>query len=67
VPRLDYRLGVPVSGVWREIVNTDATVYGGSGIGNGGQVTADDIPAHGHSASVSLTLPPLATLILRAG
>jgi 1,4-alpha-glucan branching enzyme len=67
VPRFDYRLGVPVGGVWREIVNTDAAVYGGSGMGNAGQVTAQPIPAHGHPASVSLTLPPLATLILRAG
>ena len=67
VPRFDYRLGVPVGGVWREIVNTDAANYGGSGMGNGGQVTAEDIAAHGHPASVSLTLPPLSTLILRAG
>jgi 1,4-alpha-glucan branching enzyme len=67
VPRFDYRLGVPVGGVWQEIVNTDATAYGGSGMGNGGQVTASDIPAHGHPASVSLTLPPLATMILCAG
>jgi 1,4-alpha-glucan branching enzyme len=67
VPRFDYRLGVPVGGVWQEIVNTDAAVYGGSGMGNGGQVMADAISIHGHPASVSLTLPPLATLILRAG
>jgi 1,4-alpha-glucan branching enzyme len=67
VPRLEYRLGVPVGGVWREIVNTDASVYGGSGMGNGGQVMADDHPSHDLPTSVSLTLPPLATLILRAG
>jgi 1,4-alpha-glucan branching enzyme len=67
VPRYDYRLGVPVGGTWREIVNTDAQIYGGSGMGNGGQVQAADIPCHGHPASLLLTLPPLATLILRAG
>jgi 1,4-alpha-glucan branching enzyme len=67
VPRYDYRLGVPVGGMWREIVNTDAQLYGGSGLGNGGQVQAADIPSHGHHASLLLTLPPLATLILRAG
>ena len=67
VPRFDYHLGVPVEGIWQEVVNSDASVYGGSGMGNGGQVTADNIPLHGHPASVSLTLPPLSTLILRAG
>jgi len=67
VPRLNYRLGVPIEGVWREIVNTDASIYGGSGLGNDGQVIAENISLHGQPASVSLTLPPLATLILRAG
>jgi 1,4-alpha-glucan branching enzyme len=67
VPRYNYRLGVPSGGVWQEIVNTDASVYGGSGMGNGGQAWADEQPLHGQPACVSLTLPPLATLILRAG
>ena len=67
VPRHGYRLGVPQGGAWREIVNSDASTYGGSGVGNDGEVMAGDIPAHGHAHSVSLTLPPLATLILRAG
>jgi 1,4-alpha-glucan branching enzyme len=67
VPRYEYRLGVPVGGIWREIVNTDAQVYGGSGVGNGGHVVATDSPSHGHPASLLLTLPPLATLILQAG
>jgi 1,4-alpha-glucan branching enzyme len=64
VPRLDYRLGVPAAGWWLETLNTDATVYGGSGMGNAGRVHAEAIPSHNHPASVSLTLPPLATIML---
>jgi 1,4-alpha-glucan branching enzyme len=67
VPRSDYRLGVPCGGAWRELVNTDAALYGGSNVGNGGAVTAQGIPSHGLPFSLHLTLPPLATLILRAG
>jgi 1,4-alpha-glucan branching enzyme len=66
VPRFHYRVGVPVGGQWREIVNTDASVYGGSGLGNSGSVQADEHAIHGHPASLSLTLPPLSTLVLRA-
>lgn len=65
VPRHDYRLGVPFAGRWQECLNTDAGCYGGSNLGNGGEVIAADIPSHGQPASVSLVLPPLATLILR--
>ncbi|MEO0573977.1 MAG: 1,4-alpha-glucan branching protein GlgB [Pseudomonadota bacterium] len=64
VVRADYRIGVPVSGEYRELLNTDAALYGGSNVGNGGTITASQIPSHGHAASLSLTLPPLATLIL---
>jgi 1,4-alpha-glucan branching enzyme len=64
VPRYGYRLGVPVAGRWREVLNTDAPVYGGSGMGNGGQAYADATPSHGLPASVMLTLPPLATIML---
>lgn len=67
VPRHDYRIGVPTAGLWHEILNTDATDYGGSGMGNGGQVMALEEPSHGRPASLSLTLPPLATLLLRHG
>ena len=66
VPRYRYRLGVPRGGQWREIVNTDAAAYGGSNMGNGGQIEAEDAPVHDLPASIVLTLPPLATLILRA-
>jgi 1,4-alpha-glucan branching enzyme len=59
-----YRLGLPRSGCWREILNTDATVYNGSGIGNFGGVYATDQPCHGRPASAVLTLPPTSALWL---
>lgn len=65
VPRLGYRLGVPAPGLWRELVNTDAREYGGSGVGNLGGVEAEPKPMHGRAYSLSLTLPPLAALYLK--
>jgi len=65
-PRHDYRIGVPFRGVWREMANTDAACYGGSGLGNSGGGWTQDIPAHGYAQSVVLTLPPLAAIILKA-
>jgi 1,4-alpha-glucan branching enzyme len=62
VPRHDYRVGVPVRGRWRELFNSDAAAFGGSGMGNLGGVVADDIPCHARPASLVLTLPPLAAL-----
>ena len=56
-----------IGGVWREILNTDAAAFGGSGMGNLGAVTADDIPCHARPASLRLTLPPLAALYLAPG
>jgi 1,4-alpha-glucan branching enzyme len=64
VPRFGYRLGVPQAGAWRECMNTDAAVYGGSNLGNGGRVWAEQSPMHDLPAALSLTLPPLATLVL---
>ncbi|MGN6534623.1 MAG: 1,4-alpha-glucan branching protein GlgB [Mesorhizobium sp.] len=61
VPRENYRLPLPHAGTWREIVNTDAADYGGSGVGNGAAVKA---MAEGERAAALLTLPPLATLML---
>jgi 1,4-alpha-glucan branching enzyme len=61
-PRHAYTVGLPRAGLWSEILNTDAGIYGGSGIGNLGAVIASDAPAHGQPASAQLTLPPLATL-----
>jgi 1,4-alpha-glucan branching enzyme len=66
VPRYDYRLGVPKSGAWREVLNTDAGVYGGSNLGNGGTVYTEDVPSHDRAASLLLTLPPLATIVFIA-
>jgi len=62
VPRYDYRVGVPIGGTWREILNTDAAAFGGSGMGNFGAVTADAIAFHNRPASLRLTLPPLGAL-----
>jgi 1,4-alpha-glucan branching enzyme len=64
VPRHGYRLGAPASGRWSERLNTDAAAFGGSGLGNLGEVTASATPSHGFAHSLCLTLPPLATLIL---
>jgi 1,4-alpha-glucan branching enzyme len=65
VPWEGYRIGMPVAGEWREILNTDAREYGGSGVGNLGLVVADGEPWHGRPVSASVTLPPLATIWLR--
>ena len=64
IPRHDYRVGVPTAGAWNEILNSDAAVYGGSGVGNGGTVLAEAAPLHGQPASLRLTLPPLGALML---
>ncbi|MGH7483246.1 MAG: 1,4-alpha-glucan branching protein GlgB [Longimicrobiales bacterium] len=65
VPRQNYRLGVPCGGRWNELLNSDATLYGGSGQGNMGGVEATPIGAHGRDRSIVLTLPPLGALIMR--
>ena len=65
VPRGDYRVGVPEGGVWRELLNSDAKDYGGTGLGNLGAVTAEEKPAHGRSHSLRLTLPPLGVLVFK--
>jgi 1,4-alpha-glucan branching enzyme len=64
VVRSDYRIGVPVGGTWHEIHNSDAECYGGSGVGNGGTLNAEDQSWHGRPASLRLVLPPLAVLVL---
>jgi 1,4-alpha-glucan branching enzyme len=64
MPRYDYRIGVPLPGYYRERVNTDAATYGGSNLGNGGGVWAEDSSSHGRPHSLRLTLPPLGTVIL---
>lgn len=64
VPRPGYRLGVPRNCRYREILNTDARTYGGSGMGNYGVCAVEDVPSHGHAQSITLTLPPLAVVWL---
>ncbi len=63
VVRRDYAIGAPANGVWREVLNSDATHYGGRGVGNLGRVQAEDEPVHGQPASLRLTLPGLAVLV----
>ncbi|MDQ1704450.1 MAG: 1,4-alpha-glucan branching enzyme [Frankiaceae bacterium] len=65
-PHEGYRLGLPQAGQWREIVNTDAELYAGSGVGNMGAVWAEDVPWHGQPSSATLRLPPLGVLWLAA-
>jgi 1,4-alpha-glucan branching enzyme len=67
VARTEYRVGVPTSGAWIEILNTDAERYGGSNVGNCGQLLSDDIEWHGRPSSLSMTLPPLATVFFILG
>ena len=64
VPRYAYRIGLPRGGRWRELLNTDAVEFGGSGVGNGGQATATDVAWHGQPFSADLSLPPLGVLWL---
>ena len=64
VVREGFTLGLPRAGRWTEALNSDADVYGGSGVGNGGVVVAREEGAHGQPASAVLTLPPLAALYL---
>ncbi len=63
VVRHAYRVGVPAAGSYRELINTDAAIYGGSGVGNG-VLHTEPLSAHGRADSLALTLPPLATLML---
>jgi 1,4-alpha-glucan branching enzyme len=65
IPRSNFLLGVPARGLWREIINTDARDYGGAGWGNLGAVESVPVASHGRVESVSLTLPPLSTIVLR--
>jgi 1,4-alpha-glucan branching enzyme len=65
VPRVNYSVGVPTGGYWRELLNSDAREYGGSGMGNMGGVQALPQSAHGRPYSLRLTLPPLGALFLK--
>lgn len=63
VPRSNYRVGVPSAGTWRELLNSDSPLYGGSGQGNMGGVESVPVPSHGYYSSLTLTLPPLAVVV----
>ena len=65
VPRHDYRIGVNVAGQYHEILNTDSSFYEGSNLGNCGEVESEAIPSHGRDHSISVSIPPLATLYLK--
>ncbi|WP_217349562.1 alpha amylase C-terminal domain-containing protein, partial [Herbaspirillum sp. VT-16-41] len=62
VPRHNYRFGINQPGRWREELNTDSMHYHGSNAGNGGGVQSDEIPVNGRAHSLSVTIPPLATV-----
>jgi 1,4-alpha-glucan branching enzyme len=64
VVRRSYRLGVPRGELWGEHLNSDASCYGGSGLGNLGGIVANRVPSHGRPFSLELTLPPLSALFL---
>jgi 1,4-alpha-glucan branching enzyme len=65
VVREAYAFGVPVEGFYQEVLNTDAEVFGGSNVGNGGGVMSKPVPQHGRPQSISVTLPPLAVVAFR--
>ena len=65
VPRPHYKVGVPISGYWKEILNTDAEVYSGSNLGNNGGVETSAEGSHGRPYSITVQIPPLATVMLR--
>ncbi|MGB6648242.1 MAG: 1,4-alpha-glucan branching protein GlgB [Bacteroidota bacterium] len=66
VPRSNYRIGVPRGGHWQEILNSDASIYGGANHGNTGGVNASPIARHGHFHSLSVTLPPLGIVFFKS-
>ena len=65
VPHYDVRLGLPQAGTWEEVLNTDAELYAGSGVGNLGAVEAVEGEYSGQPASASVTVPPLASVWFR--
>jgi 1,4-alpha-glucan branching enzyme len=64
-PHMAYRIGLPERGEYREIFNSDAEMFGGSNMGNGGRVYADDKPSHGRAASATLVIPPLSVVVFK--
>src|SRR5699024_10949539 len=66
-PHEGYRIGLPRGGPWHEVFNSDATEYGGSGVGNLGRVLAEEVPWRGQRYSVTLRVPPLGAVFLAPG
>ena len=66
LPRASYGVGVPRGGTWTEVLNSDSAAYQGSGVGNPGAIEASPAPLHGRPCSLSLTLPPLGVIFLKA-
>ena len=62
LPRPGYRIGVPAAGNYRELINTDAAIYGGSGVHNS-LLTSEPVASHGREQSLVITVPPLATVM----
>ena len=67
MPHERFRIGLPDGGAWHESLNSDAEVYGGSGMGNLGSVEAEPSPWHGRPHSAQIVLPPLSCLFFRPG
>ncbi|MDR2340450.1 MAG: 1,4-alpha-glucan branching protein GlgB [Deltaproteobacteria bacterium] len=67
VVREGYRLGVPSAGFWKELINSDSDIYGGTNVGHAGGVHTDPIPSHGRAQSLNLTLPPLGFIAFKRG
>ncbi len=65
ISRENYRIGVPRAGEWQELLNTNSEYYGGSGLGNGGAVSTEQVAADGHEYSVNLVLPPYSTVVFK--
>jgi 1,4-alpha-glucan branching enzyme len=65
IPRMAYRVGVPEGGWYRELLNSDADMYGGSNLGNGGGVVTEEVPAHGFNHSLQVIVPPLGFILLK--
>ena len=65
VVRADEPIGAPFGGLWREVLNSDAADYGGSGVGNAGAVAALPLPQHGRPSRLVVTVPPLGLLVFR--
>jgi 1,4-alpha-glucan branching enzyme len=67
MPHERFRIGLPTGGTWHEALNSDAEVYGGSGMGNLGRVRTEATPWHDRPHSAQIVLPPLACVFLRPG